>query len=88
MKVDIDNLTRYLHRIRNEEGWLHLNDVANSLKLDRATSRKFTKLAEDWGLVTRQQVEQTPTQVQATEKLMKLEPGEVRDFILANSSDF
>lgn len=87
MKVDIDNLTRYLHRIRNQEGWLSLNDVGTSLKLDRATSRKFTKMAEDWGLVKRQQLEQQPTQVQATEKLMKLEPGEVRDFIVANSQD-
>ena len=85
MKIDVDVLTRYLHQMRNKPGWAPLNDVANSAKMDRATSRRYTKLVEEWGLIERQQIENEPTQIRATEKLIKLEPGEVRKVVEENA---
>lgn len=84
MKVNTETLTRYLHRIRNHSGWIALNEVAETLKVDRATSRKFTNMAVEWGLVERQQFEEQPTQVRATAKLISLEPGEVRKVVDTN----
>jgi hypothetical protein len=86
MKVNTETLTRYLHRIRNHQGWIALNDVAENLKIDRATSRRFTNMALEWGLVERQQLEDQPTEVRATKKLMALEPSGVRKVVDANSS--
>jgi hypothetical protein len=86
MKVNTETLTRYLHRIRNHPGWIALNDVAENLKIDRATSRRFTNMAMEWGLVERQQLEDQPTEVRATKKLMALEPSGVRKVVDANSS--
>ena len=88
MKIDIDIMTRYLHRMRNQPGWDSLNEVATSLNMDRATSRRYTKTAEDWELIERQQLENQPTKIQATQKLMKLEPGEVRKIVQANFQEF
>ena len=81
MKIDLDVLTKYLHQMRNKPGWAPLNEVATTAKMDRATSRRYTKLAEDWGLIERQQIENEPTQIQATEKLIKLEAGDVRKVV-------
>jgi DNA-binding transcriptional regulator LsrR (DeoR family) len=86
MKVNTETLTRYLHRIHNHQGWIALNDVAENLKIDRATSRRFTNMAMEWGLVERQQLEDQPTEVRATKKLMALEPSGVRKVVDANSS--
>jgi len=87
MKVNTETLTRYLHRLRNQQGWMPLNEVATSLNLDRATSRRYTNMVMEWGLVERQQIEEQPTQVRATDKLMKLESGEVRRVVEANCSE-
>ncbi|MGB3513033.1 MAG: transcriptional regulator [Microcoleaceae cyanobacterium] len=88
MKIDIDIMTKYLHRMRNQPGWAALNEVGTSVNMDRATSRRYTKTAEDWELIERQQLENQPTQIQATKKLMKLEPGEVRKIVQANCQEF
>lgn len=87
MKVNTDTLTRYLHRLRNQQGWMPLNEVATSLNIDRATSRRYTNMVMEWGLVDRQQLEEQPTQVRATDKLMKLESGEVRRVVEANCNE-
>ncbi|MEB3827334.1 transcriptional regulator [Phormidium sp. CCY1219] len=81
MKLDPDLLTRYLHRLRNQSEWMTLNEVGETLKMDRATSRRYTKLAMEWGLVERQQQENQPTLVRATEKLVELDPSEVRSVV-------
>lgn len=86
MKVNQDILTRYLHRLRNQPEWLSLNEVAESLGIDRAASRRYTKMAIEWGLLERQQLENQPTQVKATEKLVALSPSEVRSVVQENTS--
>ncbi|NEP42400.1 MAG: transcriptional regulator, partial [Okeania sp. SIO2H7] len=53
-------------------------EVATTAKMDRATSRRYTKIAEEWGFIERQQIENEPTQIRATDKLINLEPGDVR----------
>jgi DNA-binding IclR family transcriptional regulator len=86
MKVNQDILTRYLHRLRNQPEWLSLNEVAESLGIDRAASRRYTKLAIDWGLLERQQLENQPTQVRATAQLVALSASEVRSVVQDNTS--
>lgn len=86
MKVNQDILTRYLHRLRNQPEWLSLNEVAESLGIDRAASRRYTKMAMEWGLLERQQIENQPTQVKATSKLVALSPSEVRSVVQENTS--
>lgn len=86
MKVNQDILTRYLHRLRNQPEWLSLNEVAESLGIDRAASRRYTKMAMEWGLLERQQLENQPTQVKATEKLVALSASEVRSVVQDNTS--
>jgi len=87
MKLNTDILTRYLHRLRNQPEWMPLNEVATSLNIDRATSRRYTNMVVEWGLVERQQIDEQPTQVRATDKLIKLEPGEVRRVVEANCNE-
>ncbi len=84
MKIDTDIMTHYLHRMRSLPGWVSLNEVATSLNMDRATSRHYTKTAEEWELIEGQQLENQPTQIQATQKLIELEPGEVRKIVQGN----
>lgn len=83
--IDRDTITRYLHRIRNHADWIPLNEVADSIGLDRATSRRYTNQVIEWELVERQQLENQPTMIRATKKLTLLQPGEVRHIVDAYS---